>query len=735
VAYAGGVSLLAGQGLTDPWIYIAAILGGEILDVIDHPLYHLLYQRNEPHVVEARRLFFKKGIRATISYLNEVENKRMFKGLLLHNVFALTLAMFLGIAFSLFLPASIYWFVFFGALLLHMLTDIFADFLILGHADNWLWVIRDLWLERWGQQGNRLVKGIFFWVVFVPLGFLIVTIRWGWQSAHPSAFTGLYGDISRTGYIWLPYAALAGMIYYLAWLVVVCAAAAHKYGLELGTDGRLKQVPFSVGSLRRLKRFLSRKKPGNDLSLERTYLYIQADQAVWVIILAALIVIVLLGLTWLQWDNDMIFFLSPIFLALLFGTFIHTTVGEFGGVFGVLSAWLLNVTLGHLGLQPLWPLSRGYLLFGAALVAWALGLFGAIFLKGLIRMSVVVFTIDINPKSRSTTDDLWMRDVLDLVTKGLQQGYVQSHQTLYGRDERSFIQSTPINLMLESYVKRPVLGADYYHLQASDSYAPIQREMAYVLCGNRLTEAMKKSRIMGEHGPLPVMPRYRIIEIDGRDADMSLLDGTYRWHSKRRVLSLYPPVSSNSVTSYSPKQLLVKTWAEFLDNLVTRQSTFQSDLFIYPSLRPDTVTICGLVRERTSTKEYATVEAETYAGAVMKEIIRGAENDPLVNLGRYTSGRIIFPQVSIFDQDLVQCSWNKAVLPSDSSALTAHEFATVRKSLDMLPSTNLLPHATADFSKKLGVLIFETAVTTLIAAIGFNNDWVVHFVSNLLGQP
>ena len=76
LGYAAGVALLAGNGLTDPWIYVSAVVGGEIIDFVDHPLYHLVYNRNEPHVAEARKVFREQGLRAAISYLNNVEDQR-----------------------------------------------------------------------------------------------------------------------------------------------------------------------------------------------------------------------------------------------------------------------------------------------------------------------------------------------------------------------------------------------------------------------------------------------------------------------------------------------------------------------------------------------------------------------------------------------------------------------------------------------------------------------------------
>lgn len=722
LGYAGSVAFLAGQGLTDPRIYLVALIGGEILDFVDHPLYHIVYRRNEPHVVKARQLFFEEGLKAAVAYLNEIENRRVFKGLLLHNVYALTFAALAGIAFSLFLPTSIYWFVFCGALLLHMFTDIYGDFVTLGHADNWLWVLPESWLERWGRLGNRLVNGVLLWVAVILLGFLLVSLRWGWQLVSPFAYAGLYAEAPRAGYVWLTYAPLLALVFYLSWLVIICAAAVHKYSLELGQDGRPKPIPFSLGSVRLLGQFLSGRLRWNRQNFERVLLRMQADQAAWVVLLAIFIALTLLGMNWLHLDSDLLLFLTPSFFALLFGTFVHTTIGEFGGVFGVLLAWLLNLMLTHLGLQILWPISRGYLLFGAAATAWILGLLGSIFLKGQRRMSLIAFSIQLRPENRESDDDRWLRVVLDLAEQGLQAGYASVHAQLYGDPAGcDFICSSPTDclsptdLLLTPYAGRPILGADNYYLQAADSYCPILREIAYVLCDNRL---MLRSRVVGQHGLLPVMPRYRTMGTDCATADMHWANGAYHWHSVRRPLTLRAVAPAASTDPVGPRWLLVKTWAEFVDHLVTRRSTFQTDLFICPaSGQSDTITLCGLTREFTSTKEYATVEAEAYAGAVMDAVLTGVLGNPDLCLVRPTSTRLFYPRVSIFDQALVDPTLKLAVLPSDRGAICKHDITLIQQSLDALPVKNLLPSATANLGKQLVVWIVEVGITALIAAL------------------
>ena len=475
-------------------------------------------------------------------------------------------------------------------------------------------------------------------------------------------------------------------------------------------------VPFSLGSVKLLRQFLSGRLPRNHQNLERVLLRMQADQAVWVVFVAILIASTLLCMHWMQWDSDQLLFLAPPLLALLFGTLVHTTIGELGGAFGVVLAWLLNMVLAHLGLQTLWPASRGYLIFSAAALAWVLGLFGAIFLKGKLRMSVVTFLIQLRPKNQSPRDSKWIRAVLDQAEDGLQKGYASVHAQLYGDPSgRSFVHSPQTDLLLTPYAGRPVLGTNQYHLQATDTYVPFLRETAYVLCDNRL---MSRSHIVGQHGLLPVMPRKRATNIDRTNADMHWKNGEYHWHSNRRRLTLQGttlPAPAEAV--YSPG-LLVKSWAEFVDNFVTRTSIFQTDLFIYPpSGQSGTITLCGITYERTSTKEYATVEAETYAGAVMDAILTRIQSNPDLHLVQRFSTRLFYPRVSIYDQDLVDSTRALAVLPSDNSLISSRDFALIRQSLDALPDTNLLPSITANLGKQLVVLTFEFGITALIASL------------------
>lgn len=414
LGYAAIVSASTGQGLGSWEIYLAAVIGGEIIDFIDHPLYHLVYNRNEPHVVEARKIFRKQGFKAAVSYLNDVEEKRKFKGLLLHNVYSLSFFALLAIVATLFLSGQTYFFVGLGAFLLHMFTDLWGDFKRLGHIDNWLWVFKRRTIDLFGRMDQqKLVTYILVWVIFTQIAFALITIRWAWQLVHSTSI-GLVYETQLHNIELLAYVPLAILFIYHLNIIGIWVANIHKYKLEIENP---ENVRFSIGSFAFVKNLMRRKVQWNRQNFERTYLRMQADQAVWTIFLVILIAFVLTALSWFlgassQWANEqrVFFILIPVFLALLFGTMIHTTVGEFGGVWGVLLAILVNLFLGRLGLQEIWEVNLGYWLFGAAIGAWVLGLLGGIILKGQSRMSVVVFSIKFEPTS--INNSFWLEDVL-----------------------------------------------------------------------------------------------------------------------------------------------------------------------------------------------------------------------------------------------------------------------------------------------------------------------------------
>jgi hypothetical protein len=744
VGYAAGIALISqgisapfGQGLTDPMIYVAALVGGEIIDFLDHPLYHLVYQRNEPHVAQARKVFFEKGFKAAAAYLNNVEDDRKFKGLLLHNVYSLSIVAVLALLLSIFLNAPVYWFIGLGAFFLHMLTDVYGDFKVLGHADNWLWVLSDQTLKKLGKLGSGLLNFVLAWGALVLLAFLVIGFRIGWQLGLPPGeleTSLLHAVRNASDWSWLAYVPLMSLSAYHLALMTLGIGAYHKYKLEVGRQEKISTAS-KIDSLKYLFSLARGKTPRNRRNLEIAVLKMQAEQEIWIIFCAGLIVAALTAFTILGWttpDNYLILILPPIFLALLFGTFIHTTIGEFGGVLGVLFAWLFNLLLGALNPGFAWAIEQGYTVFIAAISAWVMGLLGGILLKGQSRMSLVAFSLHIKKRPGNTNDD-WVKNVLHSCRTGLDKGYSTAHVQLYSnRPAKSFLKQETAEMMVAPYLGNPILGSDYYHLEADDAYIPLLRELEYVLCDNKLASHLEYSRKL-----YPVMPRHRKIG-NPDNGDMFWKNGKYSWSSKHRTLELVSAAPSIHLPEAAEQTwLLSKTQAEVLDHLVTKRSGFRTDLFVYPSTDDqDSVIVCGIVREYTSTKEYATVEAEAYAGNVLMALKAQFGKQDAIEIVEDVSARLFYPRTSFYDHALLNWAENIAVLSSDQAGFPRKDMTFLRKSLDALPAKNLISSATANLRNKLIVLageyFFATAITSWLVNPSTNPNYDAFVKDSLL---
>ncbi len=110
-----------------------AVIGSVVLDA-DHLLYFFLYGRHEWYARESRRILRRGQIGTLINFWKN--NHKQNTGLASHNIYFL--AFFAGISFicAYFdLKSSL---VFFGAIVLHMVFDMFDDLWALGRLnENW----------------------------------------------------------------------------------------------------------------------------------------------------------------------------------------------------------------------------------------------------------------------------------------------------------------------------------------------------------------------------------------------------------------------------------------------------------------------------------------------------------------------------------------------------------------------------------------------------------------------
>ncbi len=155
LGYGAAVSLfLHGSLFNAPDIYLAALFGGEAIDIVDHTLYHLVYRRNEPVVVDARKILIEKGAAEFFKFVFKVEDLRGFECLLLHNIYAFLIATILVACLCILLPWTEFPIVFASSTLVHMLTDMVWDLHLYGNIDHWLWVLP----RKFKSQGEKAPK-------------------------------------------------------------------------------------------------------------------------------------------------------------------------------------------------------------------------------------------------------------------------------------------------------------------------------------------------------------------------------------------------------------------------------------------------------------------------------------------------------------------------------------------------------------------------------------------------
>jgi len=161
-----------------------------------------------------------------------------------------------------------------------------------------------------------------------------------------------------------------------------------------------------------------------------------------------------------------------------------------------------------------------------------------------------------------------------------------------------------------------------------------------------------------------------------------------------------------------------------LDHLVTRKSTFHTDLFIYsPTEQQDEIIVSGITREYTSTKEYATLEAELYAANVLEKFREKILKNEKIEINNEASARLFYPRISFYDLELVKQAEHLAVLPSDQAGFPRRDLAFIQKSLKSLPDKNLLPSATADFRKRMALLGVQYAIAFVISALNLDPNF------------
>jgi hypothetical protein len=112
---------------------LLSIVGSEIID-LDHVLYMFFYGRHEWYALEAKK-FLRQGQFSNFTKFLSIQHKNN-TSLASHNLYVITLFLVLaGVSFLFDWKART---VIFGAIVLHLLYDIYDDFWVLGYMnENW----------------------------------------------------------------------------------------------------------------------------------------------------------------------------------------------------------------------------------------------------------------------------------------------------------------------------------------------------------------------------------------------------------------------------------------------------------------------------------------------------------------------------------------------------------------------------------------------------------------------
>jgi len=736
--YVFSSSLLFGSVCSDPYWYVVAVAGGEVIDFIDHPLHFLVYGRNQPHVSNSKTIFKQEydellksfansstnkvfrlfesllwrfraatfAISAVVKYLDAVEDRREIRGLLLHNVVVLVAMSLACLLISILFPVSVEILVFLGSFLLHMICDILGDIWAVGHFNNWLLNIPKKWRPVFNGRPRRCLTYALLVNLVVFSSLVITSIRWSTQLSGEMLNEGLFFTLFKQPQL-MVVLFLIGLVVYVAWLMLSLVLLIRKYNVEFG-QGR---VVFFLRSISSLLKWLFRSREG-DLS-RNIYLEIRSDILSWVVFGSVLTATTLILVDLLGLSNDFLIFFIPFFVSVVFGSMIHTSVGEFSGVLGVTTALLVNSILSEIGYQDIWSVDRAILLFLSAVAAWSMGLMGGLFFRGKEKMSVVVCNFEVY--SDSIINKEFVYDFLKKLENAVRNGYSKAHFLLQKTD-CNIILNRLDRSALALFSGNRVVMTSRIHWRISSDYSPLLRELEYLFCDNSMV--CNSPEIDYSH-PLPVMPKTRVGQTTV-DPEMIHSGSVYNWHYRGQSLRFDTLVEN---CDQRIGKGLSKRGGEFLDNLVTLRVKIVTDLYI--SAHSNSLTCTFFVREVTSSKEYATVEAEVYLEMVVDELKRLLSSETVRT--ELFSSRIVFPDISIFDYEVVEDN-HMLFFKNDSESNNLRKINSFIKS--QLSNTSLSRNV---FERVWSTLI-ELIIGSILGFLSLYYTSVYNFILRTLGN-
>jgi hypothetical protein len=350
--------------LDDPALYVAAVVGGEVIDVLDHTAYHLLYRRSHPDVAAGRGHLLAGRFRSALATYTDAENNRRFSGMALHNFLALSVLGAVTLA-ATFVLGGPYW-LWLGAatFLLHMLSDVYRDIGAVGHVGNWLWLVRK------DRSQDEVVYAALLAVSIALLGV-------GAAAAH----------------------------------AVALANGANNTRMQALTLGPLVVVGLGVlyiGCTRLLwlkhRRFLAQEIDTARQRWPRNRQELQSEQVLTTAATGAVIFVSTMAIQIAEPPRAVaLLFLAPVIIAVFVSVFVHSTPAEVGALVGVASA-LVFMGAAHDVVDVGASWQSAYALVAGAGFAWIAGILGSALLRGRIVMSRALAVIDFQTAPVSSSD-------------------------------------------------------------------------------------------------------------------------------------------------------------------------------------------------------------------------------------------------------------------------------------------------------------------------------------------
>lgn len=587
-------------GVGPPWSVVGwTVLGGTLIDVIDHPLYQLTYGRRQGVLAGAWRTARRDGLRRGLAMVRQAEDSRTFNRLFLHNANGLIGSLAVGLAVAFFWRVPGLCAVAFGWLL-HMLSDITWDFKHVGQAGNWFarsgMLIRpDSRLAGRLARNWDLVWGLILAVVGVVGLQLAVELR---AAAHLPEISGL-------GYL------TALMILFIAGLLAGLATAVWRHSASLAAATGARPALFIRWPLPDQPSWAAARMLTAARIFRHDYLILAGG-------LAVVMPAVLLVWTWRQ---PVVFvhqhqvpatlvLAVPLGLMILTGVFGHTSAAAIGGLAGVVLSVLGDRLLSYAGLIRAWATPTAFGIVASALAAW---LFSLLLGRWSGRLKSSSTLIAVTPACGTPLPGL--DEPADVGLEELDGAFRQACQDAFGRPLRwaapSWPQADDADHWGVTAGRDVLVFADRVRIRLRAGYSPRATEDDVVFRPTFCPASAAQVPLMPRSWAGDSKPHARV------NAD------TLRWLGSYGGPAL-GTARPNGTT-------LHKTLSEITDNVLTRGSDLIVDVC---RIRDDQGWLFAVIsREQTSTKSYGTPEAE-HVGLRVAEYLAGQTS------GRIAAARI-----------------------------------------------------------------------------------------------